>query len=73
MAPDELTEALRATPFEPFMVRMADGSTYRIPEPNYVAYPMKGRTAAVIDERGVIHIVDIRLMTELIFDVATTS
>ena len=72
MTPDELSFALRATPFEPFTIRMGDGSTYEVPDPGYIAYPGRYRTAAIVDAKGVIHVVDVRLITELIFDLTAT-
>ncbi len=68
MTADQLLAALRAMPFEAFVIRMTDGSSYRIPHPGYIAYPTEARTAAVVDERGIVHILDLRLMTELIFE-----
>ena len=68
MTSEQLVGALKTVPFQAFAIRMADGSSYRIADPMYIAYRKNERTAAVYDEGGVIRVVDMRLMTELIFE-----
>jgi hypothetical protein len=49
MAPEELRDALRQQPFEPFRLVMTDGIGYEIPHPDLL---MVGRRTAVVGVAG---------------------
>jgi hypothetical protein len=65
MTPDQLHEAHRLRPFAPFEIRMADGRAYRVDHPELLATSPGGRTCAVVDEAGLIAVLDIRLITAI--------
>ena len=68
MTADELRKAIRARPFKPFTLYMADGRRLRITHPEFVAISSTGRTAAVYaaGEEGLDQI-DLLLVTRLGF------
>jgi hypothetical protein len=49
MAPEELRDALRQQPFEPFRLVLTDGAAFEIPHPDLL---LIGRRAAVIGMTG---------------------
>lgn len=49
MAPDELRDALRQQPFEPFRIVMTDGATFDIRHPDLL---MVGRRTATVGLTG---------------------
>ena len=51
---DELREAVRKVPFEPFSIELSSGSEIPIPRPDHVW--VRERRAMVEDDRGTIHI-----------------
>jgi hypothetical protein len=65
MTVQQLRAAQRAAPFKPFTIRMADGRSFRIPHPDFLAMSPTGRTAFIFEADDETHIVDLLLMTEL--------
>ena len=65
MTTPQLRSMLRATPFQPFEIFMADGRSLSVQHPEMVAITSGGRTigVAATDER--IEIVDLLLVTSL--------
>ena len=63
------TEQFRATlhlqPFRPFTIRMADGRTFEVVHPDFVAQSPSGRTVIVIQPDESYSVLDLLLMTEL--------
>jgi hypothetical protein len=63
------TEQFRATlhlqPFRPFTIRMADGRTFDVPHPDFVAQSPSGRTVIVFQADESYSVLDLLLMTEL--------
>ena len=51
---DELREAVRKFPFEPFWIELSSGTEIPIPHPDHVW--VRERRAVVEDDRGTIHI-----------------
>ncbi|HEV8062365.1 MAG TPA: hypothetical protein VGP68_20975 [Gemmataceae bacterium] len=49
MAPEEIRDALRQQPFEPFRLVLTDGAAYEIPHPDLL---LLGRRTAVIGLTG---------------------
>lgn len=59
-------ELLHATPFEPFIIRMADGKEYRVGHPDFVLAASNEQTQVVIeDAAGAMHYLSPLLITSL--------
>ncbi len=67
MTTDTLTRTIRAAPFRPFWLRLADGRSLPVPHPDFIAFP-GGRTAIVMDETEGFEIVDRLLVVSLGFE-----
>ncbi len=65
MTIDRLKERLRAQPFDPFRIHLADGRHLDDKHPDFIAYSPGGRTAAVYSEEDTFEIVDLLLVTSL--------
>jgi hypothetical protein len=65
MTTEQLHAMHTARPFAPFTIVMADGSKYRVPHPEHLAYVNGKRTCAVYTPEGVARILDVLLMTAL--------
>ena len=68
MTVQELRRAHRASPFQPYRIRMADGLEYRVPYPDYLSLSPSGRLAYVFDDAGNSHRLDVLLMTSLLIE-----
>jgi hypothetical protein len=68
---EQLRTTLRAQPFLPFTIRMADGTSFPIPHPDFLSMSPTGRTAVIFHKGDSASIVDPLLMTEL--ELAATS
>lgn len=73
MTIQQLRAALRAIPFRPFDIHMADGRTFHVPHPDFLLMSPSGRMAFAFGEDDEFSILDLLLMTELEFSRATTS
>jgi hypothetical protein len=73
MTIEQLRTTHRATPFQPFTIRMADGRHFLIPHPDFLSMSPSGRTAVVYHADGSASIVDLLLMTELELSPPATS
>ena len=68
MSHQELRTALRALPFRPFTVQMADGRAFEVRHPDYLIVGPTSRTAFIYSQSGdEVSMVDVMLMTELQF------
>ncbi len=47
---DSIRELLHATPFHPFIIRMADGKDYRVDHPDFVFAPPSKQPWVIIEE-----------------------
>lgn len=65
MTADQLREMLRASPFRPFDIHLADGRSLAIDHPELVAIAPPGLTIGVAKSEGTIEIVDLLLVTSL--------
>ncbi len=62
---NQVREAVRAQPFVPFIIHLADGRTFDVPHPEFVAVSPKGRELLfVADDQG-IHPFDKLLVAEI--------
>ena len=50
MSPETLRELIAARPFVPFTLRLADGRSYDVPHPEFIAISRSGRTAKLSTE-----------------------
>ncbi len=66
MTLDELRATVHAAPFQPFTIRLANGSEVFVPHPDFIALPDAGRTAVVYPTGSRAHlVVDLLLATHL--------
>ncbi len=62
---NQVREAVRAQPFVPFIIHLADGRTFDVPHPEFVAVSPNGRELLfVADDQG-IHQFDMLLVAEI--------
>ena len=67
MTRDEIRKALKAQPFQPFTMILADGREILAHHPEYMIVPPVGRTACVWQKNGELDIIDIIMVTDLKF------
>lgn len=61
-----IRELLAATPFQPFIIRMADGREYRIEHPEFVLAAATDVPQVVVEETdGRVHFLSVLLMTSV--------
>lgn len=65
MTIEQLKTVLRQQPFKPFTIRMADGRTFPVTHPDFVAPSPTGRTVIVYQPDDSFSVLDLLLMTEL--------
>lgn len=73
MTIQQLRAALKAVPFRPFDVHMADGRSFHVPHPDFLLMSPSGRMAFAFGEDDDCSILDLLLMTEIEFSRATAS
>ena len=65
MSIDELRVHIRARPFIPFTVLVADGRSFHVPHEDFISQAPSGRTVIVYHERGTCAVLDALLITGL--------
>lgn len=65
MTIQEVRELLHKSPFQPFVIHLADGSHFHVEHPDFVALSPVGRTFIVYDLDGHHHVIDAYLVTRL--------
>ena len=70
MAPDQVRHLLKAQPFSPFAVRMADGNEFFVKHPDFAFLAPTGRSLHVYQPDMSYSVLDVLLMTELRVDAA---
>lgn len=65
MTTEQFRTTLHLQPFRPFTIRMADGRTFPVSHPDFVAQSPSGRTVIVIQPDDSYSVLDLLLMTEL--------
>ena len=58
MRAENLQEVIRAVPFRPFALVVADGSKVDVPHPEWIAHPSGARTAVVMGRNESVRIID---------------
>ncbi|MDX1968498.1 MAG: hypothetical protein SFV23_15075 [Planctomycetaceae bacterium] len=65
MTTEQFKTTLHLQPFRPFTIRMADGRTFDVTHPDFVAQSPSGRTVIVFQPDESYSVLDLLLMTEL--------
>ena len=65
MTTEQVHALLRARPFVPFTIHLADGRELRVDHPENAVVSDLGLSAGVVNPEGVIEIVDLLLVTSL--------
>ena len=65
MTTEQVRLALRAVPFRPFTIHMADGRTFEISHPEFLSISKSGRTVIVQEDNDAYSVLDLLLATEL--------
>ena len=60
-----IRELLHAAPFQPFVIRMADGSEHRIEHPDFVLAGSDTPQVIVEEPSGSVHFLSVLLMTSV--------
>ena len=54
-----------ATPFQPFVIHLADGRAIRVPSREFMAAAPNGRTIVVYQPDSTANVIDLQLVTDL--------
>jgi hypothetical protein len=65
MTIDQFRNTLRLQPFRPFKIRMADGRSFEVSHPDFIAQSPSGRTVIVFQPDESYSVLDLLLMSEL--------
>jgi hypothetical protein len=65
MTVEQFNDVLRAQPFRPFTIHMADGQKFHVQHRDFVSRSPTGRTVIVYGENDRFDILDLLLMTQL--------
>ena len=65
MRAENLRELIRATPFRPFELVLANGSRVLVPHPDWIWHREGARTAIVVGLDESVRIIDVGLVLEL--------
>ena len=65
MRTEQLRNTLKAEPFRPFKIHLADGRSFRVAHPELVSISPDGRSAVVWSSRRACDIIDLMLVTDL--------
>ncbi|MFM8655660.1 MAG: hypothetical protein ACKOD5_00795 [Chthoniobacterales bacterium] len=57
----------------PFIIRMADGKSYRVPHPDYISIQPKGTFVVVFDDNDGAFVLPLLTMTGIAYDVNPTA
>jgi len=70
---DQLRNAVKAQPFEPFTIHLADGRHLFVRHPDFIIFAPSGRTAIVYQTDDSYNNIDLRLVTDLAFGSGSPS
>jgi len=71
MTSETLRAAREANPFRPFMIRLTDGRSFHVPHRDHLSVSPVGRIVIVYHIDEAFSILDLLLVTDLIFDPPT--
>jgi hypothetical protein len=67
MTIEQLRTAIKARPFKPFIMHIADGGTIPVQHPEFILTVPRGRTVFVVQPDDTSNIVDLLLVSHLEF------
>jgi hypothetical protein len=74
MTSEQLRGTIKASPFRPFIIRVADGAEIPVPHPDFIMHnSATPRTAVVTMPDGTIQILELLLITRLVIEPAASS
>ena len=65
MHPAVVSRAVKARPFQPFVLHLAGGRSFRVPSPECIRMPKQGRMVLVYPPSGSSHVVDLFYVTDV--------
>lgn len=65
MTIDQLSQAMRHQPFRPFKLILADGRSFTVDHPDFVATDRRGREVTFYDKDNTQHFLDANLIAEI--------
>jgi hypothetical protein len=65
MTSDKLKDVMRAQPFRPFVLHLADGRRINVSHPESISLSGTGRTAHVFGSDEASHFIDVLMVTDL--------
>jgi hypothetical protein len=65
MTIEQLRNSYNAQPFQPFVMRLADGRSIPVLHPEFMASAPSGRTVMVYQPDDALHVIDLLLVTDL--------
>jgi hypothetical protein len=65
MTTERIRALIRARPFQPFTVHLADGRSFHVPHPEFVSMTPSGRVVIVTHGDEVVDFVDLLLVTSV--------
>lgn len=65
MTKEALAKAVQRNPFQPFVLRLADGRSVRVPHQDSISMHPTGRTVIVYGQNEDLEILDVMLITGL--------
>ncbi len=68
MTADTIRDFLRAAPFVPFSVQLANGRKVRVPHPDFASINPSGRTLIVYSHGEHFEMVDVMLVTNVVVE-----
>jgi hypothetical protein len=70
MTIEQIRNAHHASPFRPFIIRVADGRSFFVRHPDFLSHSPSGRTIIVHGDNDSYSVLDLLLVTELEFQPA---
>ncbi len=70
---DEIKRAKDRRPFQPFLIRMADGREIRISHPDAISWDVESPRVAFAISQGEHHWIEVALITSLVLPVPASS
>lgn len=65
MTKEALSKAVHRNPFQPFVLRLAEGRAVRVPHQDFISMHPAGRTVIVYGQNEDLEILDVMLITAL--------
>lgn len=65
MNPEQLITAIRAQPFQPFTIRMANDRIYHVDHPEFALIAPNGWAVSVVNEQGIFTVLALNSMASI--------